>query len=169
MPYHSATFSFIFETSRIMVDEGSPDVDCGNLYDAIKEAQASEEGIQYEPIAIGSGLVPLGDQVAVGLTVELLGAWQLQYAPGNYVARVAGGNLVGGPNGDPIAYTPGVQVLLIQSAASTVVSVSDANVNEDTLAAAVWARNINNNSTPNTAGYILRAIHRVASLIPGLF
>jgi hypothetical protein len=51
-----------------------------------------------------------------------LGAWQLRFPAGNYIARVAGGNLVGGPGGDPIAYTPGVQALLIQSAASTIVT-----------------------------------------------
>jgi hypothetical protein len=51
-----------------------------------------------------------------------LGAWQLRFPAGNYIARVAGGNLVGGPGGDPIAYTPGVQALLIQSAASTIVA-----------------------------------------------
>jgi hypothetical protein len=50
-----------------------------------------------------------------------LGSWQLRFPAGNYIARIAGGNLVGGPGGDPIAYTAGVQALLIQSAASTVV------------------------------------------------
>jgi hypothetical protein len=50
--------------------------------------------------------------------------WQLCFPPGNYIAKVAGGNLIGGIAGDPIAYSAGVQTLLIQSAASTVVTVS---------------------------------------------
>lgn len=122
MSYYVAPFLFQFDTAYIDVDAGTFDVDVGDLYDAIKLAQASEEGILYERIAAGSGLEQLGPGVQVGITVELLGAWQLRFANGNYIARVAGGNLVGGIAGDPIAYTAGVQVLLIQSAASTVVT-----------------------------------------------
>jgi hypothetical protein len=122
MAYYIAPFTFNFQTSFIEVDSGAIDVDCGTLYSAIKLAQASEEGILYARIAAGSGLSILGPGVQVGLTVELLGAWQLRFPAGNYIARVAGGNLVGGPGGDPIAYTPGVQALLIQSAASTIVT-----------------------------------------------
>jgi hypothetical protein len=121
MPYYSAPFTFNFTTSLIEVDPQVSDVDCIQLYQKIKFAQASQEGIIYGRIGEGSGLVSLGENVSVGLTIKLLGAWQIRFANGNYIARVAGGNLVGGPGEDPIAYSPGVQVLLIQSAASTVV------------------------------------------------
>jgi hypothetical protein len=124
MIYSVPPFTFDFATSLVAVDAGSVDVDCADLYAAAQEAQSSEEGIIYDAIASASGLVELGPGVQVGLTVQLLGEWQLRFPPGNYTARVAGGNLVGGPGGDPIAYTAGVQTLLIQSAASTVVSVS---------------------------------------------
>lgn len=124
MSYYSAPFTFDFSGSRILIDAGVTDVDCGDLYTAIKLAQASEEGIIYDRIGSGSGLNTLGPGVQVGLTVELLGSWQLRFTIGNYAARIAGGNLIGGPGGDPIAYTAGVQVLLIQSAASTVVTTS---------------------------------------------
>ena len=120
MPYYIAPLTFVFDTSRIEVDSGVTDVDCGFLYNAIKLAQASEEGIIYARIGSGSGLQSLGPGVQTGLTVELLGAWQLHFAVGNYIARIAGGNLIGGPSGDPVAYSAGVQTLLIQSAASTV-------------------------------------------------
>ncbi len=122
MPYYVAPFTFQFSTTQIEVDNGVVDVDCNALYDAIKLAQASEEGIIYDRIGSGSGLKGLGPGVQVGLTIELLGTWQLYFQPGNYIARVAGGNLVGGPGDDPIAYSAGVQALLIQSANSTVVS-----------------------------------------------
>lgn len=122
MTYYVAPFTFDFQTFQINVDSGVADVDCLDLYDACKLAQASEAGIIYNQIASGSGLASLGQGVQVGLTVELLGTWQLRFPAGNYIARVAGGNLVGGPSGDPIAYTAGVQTLLIQSAASTVVT-----------------------------------------------
>jgi hypothetical protein len=139
MPFSQAPFTFDFQTARIVVDGGVSDVDCAALYAAIKLAQASEEGIQYERIGAGSGLNQLGPGVQVGLTVELLGAWQLRFPDGNYIARVAGGNLVGGPGGDPIAYTAGVQILLIQSAASTVVSMAGAVPSAAENAAAVLA------------------------------
>lgn len=139
MPFYSAPFSFDFRTSMIDVDAGAVDVDCGALYTAVKLAQASEEGIQYDRVGAGSGLNELGPGVQVGLTVELLGAWQLRFPPGNYVARVAGGNLIGGPGGDPIAYTAGVQTLLIQSAASTVVTAGGSVPTAAQNAAAVLA------------------------------
>lgn len=139
MSFYSAPFTFDFIGSRILIDAGVTDVDCGDLYTAIKLAQASEEGIIYERIGSGSGLNALGPGVQVGLTVELLGSWQLRFSAGNYVARVAGGNLIGGPGGDPIAYTAGVQVLLIQSAASTVVSIGGSVPTAEQNASAVLA------------------------------
>jgi len=122
MPYYVAPFTFQFGTTLIEVDSGVTDVDCSALYDAIKLAQASEEGIIYDRIGSGTGLNTLGPGVQTGLTVELLGNWQLKFPTGNYIARVAGGNLIGGPSDDPIAYSAGVQALLIQSANSTVVA-----------------------------------------------
>lgn len=126
MALYIAPFTFDFDLSQVVVDEGATDVDCAALYSAVKLAQASEEGIIYERIGKGSGLNQLGSGVQVGLTVELLGNWQLRFPAGNYIARVAGGNFIGGPGGDPIAYTAGVQTLLIQSAASTVVTLGGA-------------------------------------------
>lgn len=140
MSVYVAPFTFRFETSVIEVDAGTADVDCLSLYAAIKVAQASEEGIIYERIGVGSGLSELGPGVQVGLTVELLGSWQLRFANGNYIARVAGGNLVGGPSGDPIAYSPGVQTLLIQSAASTVVTAGVSIPTPAQVADAVWSK-----------------------------
>jgi hypothetical protein len=139
MAYYTAPFTFDFGTSRIDVDAGVDDVDCATLYTAIKAAQASEEGIIYDRIGKGSGLSALGPGVQVGLTVELLGAWQLRFPAGNYVARIAGGNFIGGPGGDPIAYTAGVQTLLIQSAASTVVTAGGSVPTAAQNAAAVLA------------------------------
>jgi hypothetical protein len=122
LSYYSAPFTFDFVTSLINVDVGYVSIDCIYLYNACKAAQASEEGIIYDRLGAGSGLNDLGGGVQVGLTVELLGNWQLKFPAGNYIAKVSGGNLIGGPAGDPIAYSAGVQTLLIQSAASTVVS-----------------------------------------------
>lgn len=137
MSYYVAPFTFNFQTSQIGVDNGVVDVDCNVLYDAIKLAQWSEEGIIYGRIGKGSGLDTLGPGVQVGITVELLGSWQLKFPTGNYVARIAGGNLIGGPSGDPIAYSAGVQALLIQSANATVVTTSGGSGGAS--AADVWS------------------------------
>lgn len=122
MTYYQAPFTFNFTTQKILVDQNVVNVDCGDLYNIIKLAQSSNEGILYEQIAEGSGLNNLGSGVQVGITVKLLGSWQLQFPTGNYVATIAGGNFIGGPDGDPVAYSEGVQTLIIQSAASTVVT-----------------------------------------------
>lgn len=117
-------YSFDFKNELINITSPQTEVSIQDLIDEIRTAEASEEGIQYDVIAGASGKESLGSGVSVGITVELLGNWQLKFWSGSYIAKITGGNLVGGPSGDPVAYTAGVQVLLIQSAASTVVSVS---------------------------------------------
>jgi hypothetical protein len=121
MSVYIAPFTFNFGTSRIGVDVAATEVSVLDLYAAIREARATEEGILYDAIAAGSGLVDLGAGTRVGLTVALLGSWQLKFPEGSYTAKISEGNLVGGPGDDPIAYSAGVQIVLIQSAASTVV------------------------------------------------
>ena len=142
--YYAAPYTFDFMLDRIRVDSGTTEVDVTALYTAAKLAQGSTEGILYRAIAAGSGLSDLGGGVRVGLTVELLGGWQVEFASGAYIARVTGGNLVGGPAGDPIAYSAGVQTILIQSAASTVVEIgAGGGASAPTAAenaAAVWQR-----------------------------
>ncbi len=144
MPYYVAPFTFNFTTSLVAVDNGITDIDCATFYDACKLAQASQEGIIYDRIAKGSGLNALGPGVQVGITVELLGAWQLYFQPGNYIARVAGGNLIGGPSGDPIAYSAGVQALLIQSANATIVTASGSIPTATEIADTVLRRSTSN-------------------------
>lgn len=137
MAFYLAPFTFNFQTAYIDVDAGVADVDVIALYDAIKLAQASEEGIIYDVAGKASGLNQLGPGVQVGITVELLGSWQLRFPAGDYTARVAGGNLIGGFGGDPIAYSAGVQTLLIQSAAATVVTTGGSIPTAAQVAAAV--------------------------------
>lgn len=160
MSYYVAPLTFSFGTSLISVDNGVTDVDCSALYDAIKLAQASEEGIIYDRIGKGSGLDTLGPGVQVGITVELLGSWQLYFQPGNYVARVAGGNLIGGPGGDPIAYSAGVQALLIQSANATVVSAAGSIPTANEIADTVLKRSTANVEASGVGGAVsLRSLY----------
>jgi hypothetical protein len=120
----------------------------------------SEEGIIYDRIAKGTGLDQLGPGVQVGLTVELLGTWQLGFAAGNYIARVAGGNLIGGPSGDPIAYSAGVQALLIQSANATIVTASGSIPTANEIADTVLRRSTSNIETSSTGDTLsLRSLY----------
>jgi hypothetical protein len=160
MPYYSAPFTFNFQTTLVEIDSGVVDIDCNVLYDAIKLAQWSEEGIIYDRIGKGSGLNDLGPGVQVGITVELLGAWQLKFPAGNYVARVAGGNLIGGPSGDPIAYSAGVQALLIQSANATVVTASGSIPTANEIADTVLRRSTANVEASGTGDALsLRSLY----------
>ena len=117
----ASTFDYVDEVIN-MDGEPSQDVTVQSLINSIATAEATEQGILYDQIADREGKTDLGGGVTVGITVELLGNWQLKWPTGNYVAKVTEGNLVGGPSGDPIAYSAGVQQLVIQSAAATIVT-----------------------------------------------
>lgn len=115
-----------FDHTNHLINITSPQntLSCQELIDAIRTEEASEDGIIYPQIATASGKEDLGSGVVVGMTVNLISPWQVKFWAGNYIAKVAGGNLVGGLGGDPIAYSAGVQVLLVQSAAATIVTQS---------------------------------------------
>lgn len=161
MSHYIAPFTVDFVADCIFIDAGVTDIEVLPLWRAIQESQSSEEGIIHEPIAVGSGLNELAAGVTTGLTVELLGNWQICFPAGNYVARVGGGNLIGGPGGDPIAYSAGVQTLLIQSAASTVVTAGGSIPTAEQNAAATIAAM---NATPPTT---LDELHRIHGLKSG--
>ena len=95
-----------------------------DLLSDIRQAESTSQGMAYGKIADASGGESLGGTVAVGITVNLLDSWQVRFGAGNYIAKIYGGNLVGGLNGDPVAYSNGVQVLLLQSASSTMVATT---------------------------------------------
>lgn len=105
----------------INVLEPQVDVLVQDLYNFLKETEQSLPGMNYSTICDATGKDELDDSVATGITMTLFSPWQLRFWDGNYIATVKGGNLVGGLGGDPIAYTPNVQVFIIQSAASTIV------------------------------------------------
>jgi hypothetical protein len=117
-------YDYDYTNQIIDIPYGTTEVLILTLISDIRNAESTANGVTYGQIATASGNESLGGTVAVGITVNLLDNWQIRFAAGNYVARVSGGNLVGGPGGDPIAYSVGVQVLLLQSAASTTVLVN---------------------------------------------
>lgn len=131
-----------FDHDNFLINITSPQntLSCQDLLNAIRTEEASLTGIWFPQIATASGKEDLGSGVAVGITVNLIDPWQVKFWAGNYIAKVAGGNLVGGLGGDPIAYSSGVQVLLVQSAASTVVSIDGTSLpTAGEIANSVWS------------------------------
>ena len=115
-------YVFDFQNTTIEITSPQVDVDIQELINEIRTVEATAEGIAYPKIANASGKESLGAGITVGITVELQNGWQLHFWEGDYTASITGGNLVGGPGGDPIAYSAGVQVVLVQSANATIVS-----------------------------------------------
>lgn len=113
--------SFAHATKRITV----PQVDAQPLLiqailNAIRDEEASERGITYDPIATAAGKDDLGGGVTTGITLNLLSTWVLEFSAGAYQATITGGNLA-----DSLARvfnTGSPQVLINSSAASTAVA-----------------------------------------------
>ena len=146
-----------FDHAQRLINITSPQnaLSCQELIDAIRAEEATQLGIHDTEIASASGKESLDAGVTVGITVNLLAPWQAKFWAGNYIAKVAGGNLVGGLGGDPIAYSAGVQVLLVQSAASTIVTEGGSVPTVGEIAAEVLNTNMDSGVTLSEANDIL--------------
>lgn len=113
--------SFAHATKRITVPQvDAQPLQIQGILNAIREEEASERGITYDPIASAAGKDDLGGGVTTGITLNLLSTWVLEFTAGAYQATVTGGNLA-----DALAriYNTGSpQVLINSSAASTAVA-----------------------------------------------
>lgn len=158
--------AYVFDFQNTLIEITSPqtDVDIQELIDEIRTVEASAQGIAYPKIANAAGKESLGAGVEVGITVELQNGWQLHFWSGSYTATIAGGNLVGGPAGDPIAFTAGVQVVLIQSAAATIVSTGGSSLTSEehdelfAIADNVWDEDLSGHSVSGSAGKTLSSV-----------
>jgi hypothetical protein len=120
---------FEYDFQNTIIEAGSDDVTIQALINSIRAAEATVSGIAFPHIANASGKETLadlggGETVEVGITVDLQNGWQLHFLPSGYTVTIEGGNLVGGLGGDPVSYSAGVQVLLIQSASATLVTAA---------------------------------------------
>jgi hypothetical protein len=116
---------------QIQILSPQTDVLVQDLVDFIRTQEAGNTGITFDQIVQASGKDSLGGVVSTGITCNLLDEWQLKFWSGSYVATISGGNLIGGIAGDPVAYTAGVQVVIIQSAASTIVITGSGITEQD--------------------------------------
>lgn len=150
------TITVDFPASRIRVSSDQTALDVGALYAAIKDAQDSETGVMYSPIAAGAGRFDLGGGRTSGLVVRLNSPWQVEFL-GAGQRTVDGGTLAGGAGGQPVAVTPGTQVLLNRPAdAFGVATGGSAAPSASEVASAVWAH--------QTAGDLLSKVE-VAQVI----
>lgn len=168
--------AFDFYNQIISVTSPQTTVAIQDLIDEIRLQEAHlAPGLAYPKIADASGKESLGGGVTTGITVNLYPNWQLKFWEGNYQATITGGNLAGGPGGNPIAYTPGVQVKLVQSAASTIVTSGGSALTQEehdklmsgldiTIPDAVWEELIASHNTSGSFGKAIRQIKTKATL-----
>lgn len=110
-------------------------LDMQDLINAIRDAEETEEGIQYAPIAVkATGKFDLGEVIS-DISITLSPEWQIKYPDGAYQAVMLGGQVIGGVGGIPVAYSAGVNVRQLQSSAgviATVTSGSGLDAGQDT-------------------------------------
>ena len=163
---------FNFYTQLIEVEAPQTEVSVQDLINQIRQEEESDLGIIFSKIADATGKDSLGGTVYTGITVFLYPNWQIKFWQGSYTAEISGGNLVGGPSGNPVAYTPGVNVKIIQSASSTLLTGSLTQEEHDKLMTgldtsipdAVWSESLQNYNTAGTAGKIVKQIKTRATL-----
>jgi hypothetical protein len=98
-------YGFDFEDRRIDIDERINRLGVGNLYTAIKEAQASPVGIVYPGIAEASGLDQLSEGISTFITVKLID-WEINTLKVTGKFEVAEGNLIRSDGQDPFRDNP---------------------------------------------------------------
>ncbi len=169
--------AFVFNFYEQVIDVTNPQttVVVQDLLNEIRAQEISATGMAYPKIADATGKDNLGGGVSTGITLSLQPDWQLRFWAGNYVADITGGNLVGGLAGNPFAYTAGVQIKVIQSAASTIVTSGGSALTtqehdklmtglEITIPNQVWEELLAGHITPGTVGKALKDIKTKSAL-----
>lgn len=168
-------YVFDFYNQKIDITSPQTDVTVQDLLNSIRDAEYSTLGMGYPKIADATGKDNLGGGVTTGITLTLVPNWQVRFWAGTYVASITGGNLVGGLGGEPVAFTAGVQVKLLQSAASTLVVSGGSALTTDehnklmtgldtTIPPAVWEEILANHQTAGTLGKTIKDIKTKATL-----
>jgi hypothetical protein len=167
-------YQFNFEDQIIDITSPQVEVVVQDLLNLIREAEYSDRGMAYPKIADATGKDSLGGGVSTGITATLMPDWQVRFWAGSYVASITGGNLVGGLNGEPVAFTAGVQVKLVQSAASTLIAGGSALTQTEhdqlmtgltsAIPPAVWEQILASHQSPGSTGKTLKDIKTKATL-----
>jgi hypothetical protein len=128
----------VFDYYNSIIEVPSPDItlDMQYLINQIRDQEEElDRGINYAKIADASGKDSLGGGVYTAITVTLLDQWRVRFeaksGPDTIQCTISGGNLVGGPGGNPIAPSAYTQVVNLSSASGTISipSTSSENTN----------------------------------------
>ena len=137
------TYGFDFEDTRIDIDATLDQLDVVVLYDAIKEAQASDVGIAFYTIADGSGLDSLATGIKSFLTVTLQSTWELNSLKSSGKFEVLGGNLIRADGADVFRDNPLITYLAYFSQAGILVETGASGL---TPAESAKLDSVNNNA-----------------------
>jgi hypothetical protein len=167
-------YLFNYYTQIIDITEPQTIVEIQELVNEIRNAEFQYDGLAYPKIADATGKESLGGGVVTGVTLYLYPNWQIRFWAGDYQATVRGGNILGGLNDQPFAYTAGVQIQVIQSASSTLVYGTGGLTTEEhnklmtgldiSIPDAVWDELLSEHQIQGSAGRTLTRAERKATL-----
>lgn len=124
----------VFDFYSSIIEVPSPDTTLTMQY-LINEIRDNEDelavGMPYNKIADASGKEDLGGGVSTAITVRLLDSWRVRFEARAALTQctISGGNLVGGPGGNPIAPSANTQVLNLSSAAGVIATPTTSSEN----------------------------------------
>ena len=95
----STVYGFDWVDQEVEVDAGTSTVDATSLKTAIKEAEASEQGIVYPDVATFGNPVLLTTGLATALNVIMLDPWRLHSLKTSGSFTLQGGNIVSESDG----------------------------------------------------------------------
>ena len=118
--------NFDFTNQEINVSSDYDKIEIQELNDVIREAEAAFIGLSFAKICDTSGkeVLDVDTGVSVGITLELLDDWKVYSEKSSGIFKVYGGNLLRSDGGDPFKPNTLITYVVINSAASTIVSVS---------------------------------------------
>jgi hypothetical protein len=127
----------VFDFYNSIIEVPIPDTTLTMQY-LINQIRDTEEelvpGMSYNKIADASGKEDLGGGIYTAITVKLLDSWRIRFEArtgdeGTIQCTISGGNLVGGPGGNPVAPSAYTQVLNLSSAAGTIATPATSSEN----------------------------------------
>ena len=130
-----------------------------DLLNDIRTFEADQTGIAHPVIIEASGKAQLSAGVQVGITMQLINPWQLEFYAGDYRATIEGGNVIAFVSGGP-------QIEILRSAAATIVTNGGSIPTAEQNAAAVGARVVEGALTANDLLRLGAAIKHGAGTVP---
>ncbi len=126
--------NFDFYDSIIEVPASDTSLSMQYLINQVRDTEDElTPGLAYNKIADATGKDDLGGGVTTAITVRLLDNWRVRFEARDTLTQctISGGNLVGGPGGNPIAPSANTQVLNLSSAAGVIATptTSSENIN----------------------------------------